>query len=169
MQLRFDLRRKISNLVGFVQQPLNGAAERAKQFVSLQRCHQCAQKEGAHIRRKVVKAPAVVRRKAAAPTGEAQGVVASAADPVFGVPVAAPFDAEARPQCMVRRVAEKLVRGRRLDKGLLHTTAEEQLKLRAAGPKSGRGRKREVELKAVGEQKYPIEGRSAWQVEQVSR
>src|SRR5688500_2314859 len=53
--------------------------------------------------------------------------------------------------------------------GFFHGTAEEHLKLRATGPKFGGWREGEVDLQAAWEQKHSIDGRSAWQVEQVSR
>ncbi|HEX6306337.1 MAG TPA: hypothetical protein VFZ76_19210 [Anaerolineales bacterium] len=109
----------------------------------------------------------MVRRQAAPEAGEAEGVVANAADPVLGVPVATPFDAEAGAQGMVHGVTEEFARRRRLCVGLFHSAAEEQFEFRAASPKLGGGREGEVELQAAREQKDPVDARSAAQVKQV--
>src|SRR3990172_4791382 len=80
----------------------------------------------------------MIYREPATTTREAEGVVPSSADPVFGVPIATAFDAKARPQGVVHCVAKEFLCWRWLGVRAFHGTAEEQFKLRTSGTKFGR-------------------------------
>ena len=63
----------------------------------------------AYIRWQSIKTPALNRWKAASSASQAEGIVTHAADPVLGLPVAAPFDTKVRPQRVMDCIATELL------------------------------------------------------------
>ena len=107
----------------------------------------------------------IVHRKAAATTGQAQGVVSHGADPLLSLPVATPFDAHPRAHCMVHCVPEQLLSWGRRGMRLLHRSTEEQPKFRSHGSEIRSRSKRQIELQTSRQQKHAINGRTTWQIE----
>src|SRR5258706_2871499 len=69
----------------------------------------------------------------------------------------------------MNRVAEEFFRRWWPSVRFFHRTSEDHCKLRAGRAKLGSRREREVELQQARQQKYAIEGGTAWQVEQMYR
>lgn len=167
-ELRRDAVSDLLNLSGLLHQQCNGTGEGSKELIPVRRPSQCARRGISHFLRKKIEATAVVSRKAAPAAREAERVVSHAAHPVLCLPESTAFDAEPGPHSMMHGVAKQLQRLRGLHMHRLSSFPEQEPELRAERAKLGRWCDRQVKLQAARQQEDPVDGRAAWQVEELS-
>src|ERR1700691_3344058 len=122
--MRFKFGWTAGDLSGFMQESIDNARQSAQEFSAIQRLNQGLLRLHLNLGRQLIKAASVMRRQITLEASKAESVIASAAYPVFRLPKAAAFDAEAGTRRMMRGVPKQLPSRRGGDRWVFRRVAK---------------------------------------------